>query len=576
MFERLIPKFWNERFTDTGPFRRLFNYRRIWKLAVLLTACVAIVPLVMLAILDLNVTRDSAEIEINLRISKMVSNTDRTLKFFLEERRYALDFIVKSRSYAQLVDRRQLAGILASLKETVGGVTDLGVIRASGEQIVYVGPYDLEGKNYRGEDWFRETLERGLYISDVFLGFRETPHLVISLRHRHPDGSYYVFRATLDTERFNQVLSQIERSDNGDMFLVNREGIIQTPSHHHGGVLQKLALDVPAYAESARVYEIKDARDRPLVIGYSYVEGTPFILMSVTHKDELMRSVRRTQLFLIGFIAVSATLILIVVMGVATYLVNVVFIADQQRVKTLKEAQHSSRLASIGRLAAGVAHEINNPLAIIGEKAGLIKDIFSLDSSYPRHEKLMGLVDSIIASVDRCGAITERLLGFARHLEVKIEPVSLDEIIRDVLGFLHREASYRSIVVDVDVPADLPQFESDHGKLQQIFLNLVNNAFAAMSDGGNLQIRARLADDQSIIVTVQDDGCGISEGDMERIFEPFFSTRKDKGGTGLGLSITYGLVQEIGGRIGVESEVGRGTKFTINLPLHKGKRKEPG
>ncbi|MCK7577490.1 MAG: hypothetical protein MZV65_17930 [Chromatiales bacterium] len=126
--------FWNERFTDTdtdaGPFRRLFNYRRIWRLAVLLTACVAILPLFVLAILDLNVTRHSAETEINLRISKLVSNTDRTLTFFLEERRYALDFIVRSHSYAELADRRHLAGILKSLKEAMGGFTDLGVIRA--------------------------------------------------------------------------------------------------------------------------------------------------------------------------------------------------------------------------------------------------------------------------------------------------------------------------------------------------------------------------------------------------------------------------------------------------------------
>jgi len=574
MFERLIPKFWNERFTDTGPFRRLFNYRRIWRLAVLLTACVAIVPLFMLAILDLNVTRRSAETEINLRVSKLVSNTDRTLTFFLEERRYALDFIVRSHAYAELADRRHLAGILKSLKEAMGGFTDLGLIRASGEQVVYVGPYDLEGKNYRGEDWFQETLERGHFISDVFLGFREAPHLVIAIKHRHPDGSFYVFRATLDTERFNQVLSQMERSGDGDMFLVNRHGVLQTPSRYHGGVLQKLALAVPEYAETTRVYEIDTGRGDPLVVGASYIKGTPFILMLVTRKNELMRPVHRTQLLLIGFIAVSTTLILVVIIGVATRLVNVVYIADQQRVRTLREAQQSSRLASIGRLAAGVAHEINNPLAIIGEKAGLLKDILSIDSNYPRHAKLVGLVDSITASVDRCGAITERLLGFARHLEFKVEPVNLAEIVHEVLGFLHREASYRSIAVEVDVPEDLPQFVSDHGKLQQILLNLVNNAFAAMNDGGNLQIRARLETDQTIVLTVKDDGCGISEGDMERIFEPFFTTKKDKGGTGLGLSITYGLVQEIGGTIRVDSEVGRGATFTITLPTQGGGRKD--
>jgi signal transduction histidine kinase len=569
VLERFKPQFWNDRFTDSGPFKRLFNFRRIWNLAVLLTSCVAIVPLFMLAIFDFNVTKHSAETQINLRISKLVSNTDRTLTFFLEERKYALDFIVNSHSYRELSEPQRLAGILGSLKQTMGGFVDMGVIHASGEQVCYVGPYDLQGKNYTGEAWFQEVLERGLYISDVFLGFREVPHLVIAIKHRQPDGSFYVFRATLDTERFNQVLSQIELIGQGDLFLINHQGVIQTPAAYHGKVLKKLALEVPQYSDQAQVFNMENERGQSMIIGYSYIKGTPFILMNITRKNELMRPVYRTHLLLAGFIAVSTTLIVLVVMGVATRLVNEIFSADQQRITTLREVEHSSKLASIGRLAAGVAHEINNPLAIIGEKAGLMKDIMLLEQGQARQDRLIALLDSILASVERCGAITKRLLGFAKHLEVKIEPVDLAAIIRDVLAFLNREASYRSITVTADLPADLPRFESDHGKLQQIFLNLVNNAFAAMSDGGSLEIRACLEPDKGIVVTVKDDGCGIPEADIERIFEPFFSTKKEKGGTGLGLSITYGLVQEIGGTIQVQSELGRGTVFTITLPTHR-------
>jgi signal transduction histidine kinase len=574
VLDRYKPKFWDDRLADSGPFKRLFNFRRIWKLAVLLTSLVAIVPLFVLAVFDLNVTRHSAETQINLRITKLVSNTDRTLTFFIEERKYALDFIVKSHSYKNLSEPQNLAGILDSLKQTMGGFVDLGVIDDSGEQVCYVGPYELQGKNYNGEAWFQEVLERGLYISDVFLGFRGVPHLVIAIKHENPDGSFYVFRATLDTNRFNQVLSQIELIGQGDMFLINHQGVIQTPSIYHGNVLNILDLKVPRFSDYAQVFNMKDGRGHSLIIGYSYIKGTPFILMNITRKNELMRPVYKTNLLLVGFIAVSTTLILLVVMGVATRLVNEIYNADQQRVRTLREVEHSSKLASIGRLAAGVAHEINNPLAIIGEKAGLMKDIMLVEKGYPYQDKLMGLVDSIIASVERCGAITKRLLGFAKHLEVKIEPVDLAAVINDVLAFLNREASYRSITVTTALPEDLPRFESDHGKLQQIFLNLVNNAFAAMSDGGTLEIQARLEPDKEIVVTVRDDGCGIPEADMERIFEPFFSTKKEKGGTGLGLSITYGLVQEIGGTIRVESELGKGSLFTITLPIERGERKK--
>ena len=118
----------------------------------------------------------------------------------------------------------------------------------------------------------------------------------------------------------------------------------------------------------------------------------------------------------------------------------------------------------------------------------------------------------------------------------------------------------------MDVAENLPEFESDRGKLQQIFLNLVNNAFQAMSDGGILTITARPSENGDLTFTVADNGCGIPEADRKRIFEPFFSTKKKRGGTGLGLSITYGLVQELGGRISVSSEIGKGTEFTITLP----------
>jgi signal transduction histidine kinase len=139
-----------------------------------------------------------------------------------------------------------------------------------------------------------------------------------------------------------------------------------------------------------------------------------------------------------------------------------------------------------------------------------------------------------------------------------------------------KEAEYKSITILVDIPEDIPEFESDRGKLQQIFLNLINNAFAAMADGGNLEIRVARHSDNAISIEVADDGCGISESDMKRVFEPFFTTKSRTGGTGLGLSITYGLVQEIGGKIQVKSTVGKGTRFTIIMPLTYTRKKGEG
>jgi signal transduction histidine kinase len=199
--------------------------------------------------------------------------------------------------------------------------------------------------------------------------------------------------------------------------------------------------------------------------------------------------------------------------------------------------------------------------------------LFTLKRDYAEDPKLIGLADAIIYSVERCAKITKRLLGFARHVDSKPQPVDIAEVIHEVLGFLGKEAEYRSISLSVDTAADLPKIESDRGRLQEIFLNLINNSFAAMNDGGRLAITVKPADRGFITAIVADTGCGISQSDLKRIFEPFFSTKTGKGGTGLGLSITYGLIQELGGSVSVRSEVGKGTEFTIRLPV---KLKPPG
>lgn len=564
---KLKPAFWDHRDVAAGPYKHLFDFRRIWKLAVALTAGVAIVPLIALTVLDFNLTKRSVESEILMLTSRLVSNTWRTISFFMAEHKSALNFTIRDNTIEELNDPERLAVILENLKSAFGGFTDLGLIDSSGKQMAYVGPYDLTGKDYSGQDWFKEVMNRGSYISGVFLGFRNVPHMVIAVKQKTADGLCYVLRVTLDTERFNNILYHLKVSGQGDIFVVNHQGTLQTPSRYYGRVLEKISLPIPQYSKKTRVYQGKNNGGQALVIGYAYIPETPFILMIVKHKEALMKPWYITRLEVVGLVSVSVIIIMLVSLGVSSYLVSNIFTADQKRVATLHQVEYSNKMASLGRLAAGVAHEINNPLAIINERAGLIKDIFILKHEYAEDPKLIGLADSIISSVERCGAITKRLLNFARHIDVTVQTINLGELIREILEFLHKEAELKEINITVDIPDDIPAFQSDRGKLQQIFLNIINNAFAALNNGGNLAIRGRLETKDLVSVTFTDDGCGIPNSDLKQVFEPFFSTKAKIGGTGLGLSITYGLVQEIGSDISVESEVGKGTSFTVTIPL---------
>jgi two-component system NtrC family sensor kinase len=204
-------------------------------------------------------------------------------------------------------------------------------------------------------------------------------------------------------------------------------------------------------------------------------------------------------------------------------------------------------------------------VSIITEKAGLLKDLIQMSEELPPKERVLDLLDSVLRSADRCGGITHRLLGFAKHMQVQTETIDLGQLLKEVLGFLEKEAGYRDISVELDFPEEPATIESDRGQLQQVFLNIINNAFAAVEDGGRIQLGIIDKDPGSYAVWIQDDGTGIAEDDLKHIFDPFFTTKKSSG-TGLGLSITYGIVQKLGGEVTVQSRVGVGTRFIVTLP----------
>jgi two-component system NtrC family sensor kinase len=547
------------------------NLRRMWQLTALLMIIVSVAPLMVLTAIDYRVTEKSAESEILLNTSRVVSNTKLAVEFSLVERIAALDFIVLDNSFSELNDCSRVGEILDRLQTSFTGFVDLGVIDSSGNQFCYVGPYDLSGVDYSGEEWFADVQKVHTYISDVFAGFRHVPHMVIAVRHDLPDGGFYVLRTSVEIGLLHKLLSNLEISGKGDAFVINQKGVLQTSSRAHGDVLEPLGLDVPSFSTTTRVYETPGADGTPLIVGYAYIPDTPFILMIVNQKTALLAPWSDTRRQVIGFLVVSLSIIIVVTLGVTTYLVGKIHWADRQRVAALHQTEYTNKMASLGRLGAGVAHEINNPLAIIKEKAGLMKDLFSL-GWYADDPKLMGIVDSILGSVDRCSAITRRLLNFARDTDTNPVPVDLREIATEVLGFMGKEAEYRSIEVVVEMEDDVGEITTNKGRLQQILLNVINNAFAAVADGGRIEIGISSQDADYVGIRVTDNGCGMTEAQRRRIFEPFFTTKSSRGGVGLGLSITYSLVSELGGTIAVESEVGRGTTFQITLPVSLGQK----
>jgi two-component system, NtrC family, sensor kinase len=354
-----------------------------------------------------------------------------------------------------------------------------------------------------------------------------------------------------------------------DAFLLNKSGVFQTPSRSYGGVLEDFPFPLPPVSYEANLIEEKDAQGRQLLMAYTYFVHAPFVLVVIKQASEVLKSwyTLKTEIFFI--FSASVLIILLVVFKLTDLLVKRMRESEERREAAFREMEHTHKLSSIGRLAAGVAHEINNPMAIINEKAGLMKDLIEYGSGFAEKDKFLSLTGAILQSVNRCRSITHRLLGFARRMEVQIEDLDLNEVIRETLTFLEKESLYRNIKITLQLDEDLPRIASDRGQLQQVFLNLLNNALAAVADGGMVSLTTREKDADTEMVLIEDNGCGMSERTLQHVFEPFFTTKKGKG-TGLGLPITYGIVKKLGGDITVQSMEGKGTTFTICLPKKSG------
>ncbi|MBG0775163.1 MAG: two-component sensor histidine kinase [Desulfovibrionaceae bacterium] len=564
----LHPPFWTFD-PQSSPYTPLFNFKRIWVHFTLLLALAALVPLVVVLTVDYGISRSATLAEHKQRTVRAASNARRTITYFMEERLSALRFIVEEETAASLSRPDYLSRVMRDLKYGFGGIMDLGIIDvATGEQTAYAGPYNLLHKNYSDQQWFVRTVADGEFVSDVFLGFRGVAHAVIAVKSTGKRGKPFILRATLDTTRLVASLDNLrEQTTGSEAILVNHEGVLQTPSALFGKVLEKVPFPVPPPAQHTEYRTLTDNAGRSFLAAYAYIENSPNILVVMTPRDKAMAAWSAHRTKFLWFSVISLGVVVVIILGSATFIVNKIYEADQNRMETLRRMERTNRLAAIGRLAAGVAHEINNPLAIINEKAGLISDYFELEKRYARDERLLKPVNTILDSVERAGKITKQLLGFARNTDMEMRPVRVAELVEEILSFFTKESAYRDITICVDMAEDLPEIVTDRSKVLQIIINLVTNAFQAMADGAHLTIRAGRRDDRRIFIDVADTGCGIDEKNLKDIFDPFFSTRKRQGGTGLGLYITYGLARDLGGDISVASTKGQGTTFTVVLPI---------
>jgi len=369
------------------------------------------------------------------------------------------------------------------------------------------------------------------------------------------------------SQKVSQLLSKIAIGKGESIFIADTNDLLKNLAGCCERVQQKIVSSLSENDNESQAFKTKNDAGRPLIVGYIKIPKTSLLLVIIQSEENLLAGWRASWIKLAGFYGIGILVILLMVLATTTYVINRIHVADEQRIMDLHKMEYHNKMTSLGRLSAGIAHEINNPLSIINEKIGLIKDLLVYRTDELAIERLVTLINDVKAPIKRCGDVTHRLLNFGRHIETYFEPVDLSQILYDIVDLLKKEAEFRDIDIYAKLPDNLPEIKSNKGNLEQIFLNIMNNAFTAMQSGGRLDIEISNAHPEHVAISFEDTGCGIPREDVKYVFEPFFSSKSTGSGTGLGLSVTYALAKELGGKVSVTSTVGKGTRFTVEVPL---------
>lgn len=512
--------------------------------------------------------------KIQAHVSELVQKHTQNIDTFLSEKlgniRY-LAYQLENNS-AKSIELFLKTNLELLEEEYPDSFTDIGIVDENGVQIAYEGPFNLKNANYKNAEWFQNAMQKPFYISDVFAGLRGHPHFIIAVKVGI-NGMDHILRATINFAGFNSRVENIHIGKTGIAYILNADGRLQTKAD--------IRIDPTIIAS---LVDYKNPESRTIITEKQDPAGTRYLYAISTLKNidwsvvfrqdvrDAFSELRKTQMLTLILMMAGCIAVIAVAFTLPRYIIKLISSAETKSEAMNRQVIESGKLASIGELAAGIAHEINNPVAIMVEEAGWIEDLLE-DEALKETENLAEFkraLKQINTQGKRCKEITHKLLSFARKTDSTINDVEVNDAIREMVSLTAQMARYNNVIIEMKLEDHLPFVRISPSELQQVMLNLINNAIDAMEKtGGTLTIETRKSriEQNHIAISIEDTGPGIPKENLDRIFNPFFTTKAVGKGTGLGLSICYGLVQKMGGKIEVSSQVGVGTQFRIFIPF---------
>jgi two-component system NtrC family sensor kinase len=553
-------------------------YRSLLRNIVLTILLTAITPTVLVSIFILDAFRVSYEEKVYDHFDVLTRKHKRSIDIFLEEKLMDIRLLAKTNRFEDLTDQTTLDQRFNELQRAYDrAFVDLGVVDHQGRQIAYAGPLELIGVNYSNAEWFEKAISRPFFISDVFKGMRGAPHFIVSVRQER-NGRPWILRATIDFGEFNNRVELLRIGKTGFAFILNADGQFQTKP-----IANINTTDLIGFFKDSRLTDQSNLVTRKstpdgteVIYAMAQIKGGEWTMVIQQEAADAFSDLQQTQRAVILIIFAGGLGIVVTSLIVSKRLVNRISQSDKDKESAVKKEQMMSqqvietgKLASVGELAAGIAHEINNPVAIMIEEAGWIEDLLEdEDLSKSENEKeLYRALSQIRTQGRRCKEITHKLLSFARKTDSRVVEISVADLLTEIAYLSSQRAKYSNVEIKTSFEENLPPIPASETEMQQVFLNLVNNALDAMEKTGGIITLDAKRSDNDVIITVSDNGPGIAEANLSRVFDPFYTTKPVGKGTGLGLSICYGIIKKIGGDIHVRSTKGEGTAFEIRFPL---------
>jgi len=507
--------------------------------------------------------KDKIEEQIRYRARAQAEAVD----LFLKERTAILSSMADTHSLQYIIQEGNLLKIFEVMNRRAGAFVDLGVIDNKGQHLAYVGPYELKDLNYYQEPWFGEVMGKGLYISDVYMGFRRIPHFIIAVRRQENQKSW-ILRATIDPDIFGGIVRAAKVGKTGDAYIINNDGFYQTRPRFYGEILRKSSLDTSLFGGETTVLAQRGNHHRKLLYAGSWLKNKTWLLIISQNPAEEMSGLFATRNVVIVIIICGIMAIILTTVFTTRLAVNRLRDTDSKMNELNAQLVQSDKLAALGKMAAGVAHEINNPLAVILQKTGWMEDLLAEEEFQKTKnlEEYLASLSSIDEMVERSRKVVHGMLDYVRKMEPRLEDVDINKTLNQTIDLLENYARINNIDIQTDLASDLPIIAGDEAQLQQVFMNLISNAIDAIGKDGLIEVKSEQAHSH-IAVSIKDDGLGIPKDQQRKVFDPFFTTKQTDKGTGLGLWISYSIMEKMGGTITLNSEFGKGSTFTVEIPI---------